>query len=183
MKDPDGKPILAIIYQDGRVFTVFSGTPCYSEEWNFEHCEPDGVTLYRNTGSGGPPYGFCRFTKRISGPPTEDVWLAPGVSLWDSWSSRPYGTRSARALRRVGMRLLRAPRWLGGSANPFEADFHHEGEGRWCGICQSHRDVTETEQPCPHLYWCEECEWWGGPGAEDCPHAKASDEESFQNSD
>ncbi|MDB6080022.1 MAG: hypothetical protein JWO82_3769 [Akkermansiaceae bacterium] len=169
---------MAIIYYADRVHNVFTGSGRYCSEWNFNHCREDEVTVFHCSGSGGGPYHFCRWPKRKPGPPDTAVWLSPGTMLGDSWTSHgrngrpgPYATRCPRALRRVGIRLLRSPLWLGGSANPFEADRHWEGEAIWCNVCNDHREA-DSDNPCEHIFFCEECCWWGGPGSEDCKHER-----------
>ena len=64
----------------------------------------------------------------------------------------------------------------GGTHNPFEPWGTKQGDAEYCSICQMNHDVTDDNQPCDHLEWCDECGLWMGEGAYDsCEHNAVSD--------
>lgn len=167
MTDPHNQPILAIFYDsENRPYSVFTGGTSYHQEWDFSHCERDGVIVYHNSGMG-PGAGYWNAARRPIKPHWK-LWLARGVKLRPAACDGSSPTNCARRFRRGGLRLLRAPIWLpGGTHNPFKSRDAKEGDTEYCSVCQMAHDVTDNNHPCDHLEWCDDCGLWMGEGATD----------------
>lgn len=171
MTDPDNRPILAIFYDlENRPHSVFCGTTRYYHEWDFTHCQRDGVVVYHHSGMG-PGSGYWNAARRPVKPHWK-LWLARGVKLSPAACDGSTPTNCARRFRRGGVKLLRSPIMLPGGHNPFESWNSKEGESEYCGVCQMSLDVTDNNAPCDHLEWCDECGQWTGDGVDyPCIHA------------
>lgn len=46
-----------------------------------------------------------------------------------------------------------------------------ESETEYCGICADNFHSDEGYRLCDHVYWCDTCGWWTGPGSDEtCDH-------------
>jgi len=169
MKDPDGQPIIAIIYHNNRPFSVFSGDNRYSHEHDFEWCEADGISIHHESGMGpGGPY-LSPYCAKGSNTGVK-IWVRPGVQLQDNTLEARRIPTCRRRLARMGYRLLRSPILLESawcdSHNPFEWGLAQHGTAEYCSVCESWRK-SDTDHPCEHLWWCEDCSTFAGPGTSD----------------
>jgi hypothetical protein len=93
------------------------------------------------------------------------------------------GTRARHPdayLRRSGYDVLDAPAVAGGCANPFETDwFRHneESETVYCSVCNDRFPEYLCNEICPHVWWCDECSVYVGPGTDEhCKHEDKTDD-------
>jgi hypothetical protein len=71
------------------------------------------------------------------------------------------------------MRLTKLPLRLD-PARFFSWDYAYEAESVWCKKCRDFLPWTDEYQLCDHVHWCDTCDWWGGPGADEpCSHETA----------
>lgn len=179
--------VVAIEYQDGWPSGVltekhwdYTGKPWFNPgrdrpngtcacQWDFDWCKGEESLYFHNSGEGGEiAYHVSRFVHPV--PPKAKLWVADGVAIVtstdDGKASRAVNGPSE--LLQMGYQLIDRPIRLPAvdymacptktTLNPFYAGW--EGETIWCARCQSIHPSEDTNNPCEHIAWCDECATW-----------------------
>lgn len=192
MINHDDEEITAIIYdaETNLPHTVFTrsaptihGPGRCLGIYDFDWCAKDEKLAYHCSGSGG------RLYINQHSPGSMKIWVKPGevvhrdcgkrcvkVKLRDGKYPEPWRAPKrvkARAMRRWGHTPIAHPIQRAGNSNPFTWLETEEGRAEWCAECGCHRFV-DSDRPCPHLIWCDECSDFSKPGKDtetlDCGH-------------
>lgn len=190
-RGPCRVPILMIEYHDVKIqrsrhIVPFSVTTAW-DDWDVEWCRRDATCYYERVGSSSlwlpheetkepttGEYGIrfhCTASLRI--PARHLFWFERAAVKIVVPSDSPIQDPERYLLSRGCCTPLTPVEIEPGIMNPFETDdFLTYGE-KGCIYCTKCKDYLPIADPCRHLWWCQECGVWSGPGSDDsCEHPK-----------